>query len=455
MAALAREAALRALRLLRTERIDLGHALARARDPLSDIRDRALATDLVIGTLRWRNALDYQLQARSSKPLARLDTDVLDALRLGGYQLLHLRRVPAGAAVNDAVALVKAAGYRSAAAFANAVLRRLARERDALVWPARPTTDAGTDRSLLVEHLSVVHSHPAWLVDRWLDRYGAAETETWLAVNNRAPALTLSANRLCATREDVARRLRAEGIETSPTKVAPEGLIVTSGRATGSHAYLEGAFVIQDEASQLIPALVEASVGQRVLDACASPGGKTIALAAQATRSGLVVATDVRWRRMELLAATLRRCGTDGVHMIQIATTGNLPFQPASFDRVLVDAPCSGLGTIRRDPDIRWRRQSGDLPALQDAQVDLLKRIAPAVAVRGRLVYSTCSTEPEENEEVVRRFLATTQGFVLVNLATLSQIQPAIRAMATPEGYLRTSPRFGLEGFFAAVLARV
>jgi 16S rRNA (cytosine967-C5)-methyltransferase len=352
------------------------------------------------------------------------------------------------------VASVKAPGYRSAAGFANAVLRRLARERDALTWPPRPPADAGNDRVGLIEHLSVVHSHPAWLVDRWLDRYGAAETETWLAFNNRAPALTLSVNRLRGTREDVACRLRAEGIETSPTKVAPEGLVVTSGRPIGSRAYQDGDFVIQDEASQLIAVLVEASAGQCVLDGCASPGGKTIALAAQTARSGLVVATDVRRRRMELLATTLRRCGANGVHMIQVGTSGDLPFQPASFDRVLVDAPCSGLGTIRRDPDIRWRRRSDDLPAFRDAQVDLLKRLATAVAVRGRLVYSTCSTEPEENEEVVQRFLATTRGFVLVNLATLSQIQPAIRAMATSEGYLRTSPRFGLEGFFAAVLAR-
>jgi 16S rRNA (cytosine967-C5)-methyltransferase len=157
---------------------------------------------------------------------------------------------------------------------------------------------------------------------------------------------------------------------------------------------------------------------------------------------------------MELLAATLRRCRADAVHMIQIAAAGELPFQPASFDRALVDAPCSGLGTIRRDPDIRWRRQPDDLPALRDAQVDLLKRIASVVAARGRLIYSTCSTEPEENEDVVMRFLATTPGFSVVNVATLSNLPPAIHAMTTREGYLRTSPRFGLEGFFAAVLAR-
>jgi 16S rRNA (cytosine967-C5)-methyltransferase len=454
MAAPARAAALRALRLLRTERIDLGDALARTRDPLSDIRDRALATELVVGTLRWRNALDYQLQLRSSKPLVRLDADVLDALRLAAYQLLHLRSVPVSAAVNDAVALVKAAGYRSAAAFANAVLRRLVRERDALTWPARPSADTQNDRAGLVEHLSVVYSHPDWLVDRWLDRYGVAETETWLAFNNRPPALTLRANRLWGTRDEVASRLRAEGIETSPTTIAPDGLILTSGRPIGSDAHQDGAFVIQDEASQIIPLLVEASAAHRVLDACASPGGKTIALSAQTARSRLVVAADVRWRRMELLAATLRRCRADAVHMIQIAAAGELPFQPASFDRALVDAPCSGLGTIRRDPDIRWRRQPDDLPALRDAQVDLLKRIASVVAARGRLIYSTCSTEPEENEDVVMRFLATTPGFSVVNVATLSNLPPAIHAMTTREGYLRTSPRFGLEGFFAAVLAR-
>lgn len=454
MAAPAREAAFRALRALRSSRVDLGAALARAREPLTDIRDRALSTELVVGTLRWRNAIDYQLQLRSSKPLARLDADVLDVLRIAAHQICYLQRVPVSAVVNDAVGLVKAVGFRSAAGFANAVLRRLAREREALTWPTRPPADVAANRPALAEHLSIVHSHPAWLVERWLGRYGVGETETWLAFNNRPPALTLGVNRLYGTREDAAARLLAEGVETTPTTVAPYGLIVTAGHVIGSDAYKDGAFVIQDEASQVIPELVAAANGQRVLDACASPGGKTIALAAQVAPSGLVLATDVRSRRMNLLAATLRRCRVPQVYMVHIPASAGLPFQPASFDRVLVDAPCSGLGTIRRDPDIRWRRQPADLSGLGASQLDLLKRLAPLVAPRGRLIYSTCSTEPEENEDVVARFLAAAPEFSAMPVVTLPSLGPSIHAMATPAGYLRTSPKFRLEGFFGAVLER-
>jgi 16S rRNA (cytosine967-C5)-methyltransferase len=243
-------------------------------------------------------------------------------------------------------------------------------------------------------------------------------------------------------------------VETTPTTVAPHGLIVTAGHVIGSDAYKDGAFVIQDEASQVIPELVVAANGQRVLDACASPGGKTIALAAQVAPSGLVLATDVRSRRMELLAATLRRCRVPQVHMVHIPASADLPFQPASFDHVLVDAPCSGLGTIRRDPDIRWRRQPDDLSGLAASQLDLLERLAPLVAPGGRLIYSTCSTEPEENEDVVARFLAAAPEFSAMPLVTLPSLGPSIHAMATPVGYLRTSPTFGLEGFFGAVLER-
>lgn len=444
MAAPARDAAFRVLSHIASGRGDLGDALSRARDPLQDPRDRALATELATGTLRWRNAIDYQLQRLSGRPLHKLDVAVLDALRLGAYQLLYLDRVPTSAVVNDSVDLVKRAGFRSAAGFANAVLRRLARERDALEWPSRDD---------LVDHLAVVHSHPAWLVARWVERYGAAEAERWLQFNNDPATLTLAANRLLTTRDELIRRLRAEAISAEPTALAPHGIAIREGRALSSSTFAEGYCVVQDEASQIVPELVRARAGQRVLDLCASPGGKTIALAAQCAAAGLVVATDVRPKRVRLLAATVARCRATNVRIAQVPARGTLPFREASFDGVLIDAPCSGLGTVRRDPDIRWRREPSQLPALAATQHELLQRTRHLVASGGCIVYSTCSSEPEENEEVVARFLAEAPEFA-VEALDATDVPAPLHTMATREGYLRTTPAHGLEAFFGAILRK-
>jgi 16S rRNA (cytosine967-C5)-methyltransferase len=450
----ARDAAFRALRAMASLRVDLGEALSRARDPLNDIRDRALATDLATGTLRWRGAIDYQLQRFSAKPLHRLDEAVLDALRLGAYQILYLDRVPVSAVVNDAVAIVGASGFRSATGFTNAVLRRLVRERTTLSWPQRPST-LSEERRALIDYFAIVHSHPAWLVERWLNRYGAETAEAWLQFNNQPPSITVAANRLRATRDEVATRLRGEGIETSPTPMAPHGLVVNAGRVLTSAAFHDGLCLVQDEASQIIPELVPVAAGALVLDACASPGGKTVALAARCTINGTVVATDVRARRIRLLAETMHRCRPPNVRIVHVSDEGTLPFPDATFDSILIDAPCSGLGTLRRDPDIRWRRQPADFPALAAVQSDLLRRLAPLVAAGGHLVYSTCSSEPEENEAVVAAFLTGATSFGVIPLASLSHLSEEIKSMATPEGYLRTTPAHGLEAFFGAVLRQV
>jgi 16S rRNA (cytosine967-C5)-methyltransferase len=445
MTAPARVAAFQALRLVATA--ELGDTLVHTRDPLGDARDRALATELVTGTLRWRGAIDFQLARLSGKPLNRLDPEVLDALRLAAYQLLYLERVPASAVVNDSVNLVKAARLKSAAPFVNAVLRRLERERNALVWPPRHS---------LIEHLSVVHSHPEWLVTRWVERYGAERAEAWVRFNNEPAALTLAVNRSRTDRVALAARLAEHGVETESTPHAPYGLRVTSGRPLATPAFREGLCLVQDEASQLIAEVVAARSGGRVLDACAAPGGKTVALAAQAGPDGMVVATDVRARRMRVLQATLTRCAIGNAYPVQISRSAALPFSNDVFDSVLIDAPCSGLGTLRRDPDVKWKRTPEDLAVFAKAQVELLQRVAPVVAPGGRLVYSTCSSEADENEAVVAAFLAGTRDFSVRPLATLGDVSSAVRALATPDGFLRTDPaRHGLEAFFAAALERV
>ncbi len=454
MLAPARVAAYRTLQLVET--MDLSHALAEARDVLPQARDRALATELVLGTLRWRGALDHQIQRVSGRTLHRLDDPVLRVLRLSAYQLLYLTKVPSSAIVNDAVEIIKTrARLKSAAPFVNAVLRRLTRERESLTWPQPPRVlETPKDRSDLVEYLSVVHSHPAWLVDRWLDRYGVNATEHWLRFNNETPTLTLATNRLMGSREELAGRLEREGIRSAPTGVAPHGARVLDGHPLSSEAFRDGACLVQDEASQLIPELVAAREGARVLDLCAAPG-KTVALAAQVGPAGLIIASDVRSHRMAILAATLERCRVHRSALVHIAPTGALPFRAEAFDAVLVDAPCSGLGTVRRDPDIKWKRAPDDLAGYARAQGDLLRSVAPAVATGGRLVYSTCSSEPEEDENVVGAFLDGHREFTLLPIGSLHVLPSAIRALATPEGCMRTlPPRDGLEAFFGAVLQR-
>jgi 16S rRNA (cytosine967-C5)-methyltransferase len=447
MTAPARTAAYHALRAIAGDRADLPSALAHSRQHLSDERDRALAAEIVTGTLRWQRNLDHLVEHVAKRPLHRLDPDVATILRLSLYQLLHLDRVPASAVVDDAVDLTRGARKMSATGFVNAVLRTTLRQRHRLPLPPRPDEEAGRDAQLA--YLGVTHSHPEWLVARWLDRHGFEASERWVRFNNETPRLTIRANTLSARREEVATALAADGIETETTRYAPDGLIVTEGNPLRRDP--GGLFFVQDEASQLVSVAVHARAGERVLDLCASPGGKSAAMAADMRDTGTLVACDVRPRRLTLLKETIRTSGARNARVVQVPASGPLPFA-APFDRVLVDAPCSGLGTIRRDPDIRWRRVESDLALLAGSQLTLLSRAAEVVASGGRLVYATCSSEPEENEQVVDAFLAEHRDFALEELRRDgSVLAPFIDA----RGMMRTLPfEHGLEAFFAAALVR-
>jgi len=445
MTAPARVAAFHALRAVDNGSADLPSALARSRQHLQDDRDRSLAADIVTGTLRWQRSVDHLIEQMAKRPLTKLDADVVTILRLSLYQLLNLTRVPASAVVDDAVDLTRAARKPSATGFVNAVLRSTIRQKHRLPLPPRPS---GDDTDAALAYLGITHSHPEWLVRRWLERYGFDDTERWVQFNNATPPLTLRANRLRATRDAVRRALDDGGVETEPASVAPDGLIVTAGNPLRRPA--DGLFFVQDEASQLVALVAGAQPGERVLDLCASPGGKTTAMAADMEDRGVIVASDVRPRRLRLLHDTVRLSGSRHTHIVQVPGRGPLPFTDA-FDCVLVDAPCSGLGTIRRDPDIRWRRREAELTTLARDQEDLLARAAGAVATGGRLVYATCSSEPEENEQVVDRFMDQHPGFELTSLAP----HPVLGRFADSRGMFRTLPfAHGLEAFFAAVLVR-
>ncbi len=449
MIAPARVAAYDILSAVTGGRADLPAAIASVRATLHDERDRALASEIAVGVQRWRAALDRLIAEFSKRPVERLDAEIVEILRLSIYQLLHLTRVPAAAVVDDAVNLAERVGKRRAAGFVNAVLRGISRNRRPLPLPPRPADPA--DRASALEYFSVTLSHPRWLVARWYERLGFDTTERWLRFNNLPAPLTLRANRLKLTPGELVALLEGDGVHVTPGRFAPDALVVDEGYPLRGAGPVQGWFVVQDEASQLVPLLAGPSPGARVLDTCASPGGKTTALAAMMGGRGLLIACDVRDRRMELLRRTVSTSGASNVRLVQADLLTRLPFSTL-FDCVLVDAPCSGLGTLRRDPDIRWRRREAALAVLAETELEMLRHAREIVAPGGRLVYATCSGEPEENEAVVERFLDMAPDFTAVD-ARSATLLPA--DVVDARGHLRTSPHLhGLEAFFGSVFQR-
>jgi 16S rRNA (cytosine967-C5)-methyltransferase len=391
------------------------------------------------------------LTAQSSRPLDALDPAVRRILRLAAYQLLYLDRVPARSVVDDAVEQTRASGHAKATGFVNGLLRSLIRAR-----PSGRSTSSDTNRTdtaLDLDALAVELSHPRWLLARWMERHGVEAAVRWAQFNNEPAPLTLRTNTLRTSRESLVAVLADESVLVEPTRRDPNGLRVRSGDALATQAMRDGLFVVQDEASQLVGELAAALAGPRMLDACAAPGGKTVALAAAASGSGaLIVAADRRPRRLRLLKQNLVRAGLVPT-VVQIDLRQALPFPPI-FDLVLVDAPCSGLGTVRREPDIKWRRSEAELPELALAQGVMLDVASRVVAPGGRLVYATCSSEPEENDAVVDAFLARQPAFSAVRPSE-EDLHPGLAEVLDAAGRLRTLPHVHqLEAFFAAAMRR-
>ena len=370
----------------------LGAAGDRGRAPLKR-EDAALATELTLGVLRRLRLLDFLLERHLSEPVASLDLEVLLALRLGLYQLRWLERVPARAAVHESVELVKRAKKRSAASLVNAVLRRAAES-------------AGTPAEKLVprelppaERLGILHSHPAWMVERWLARFGEARTVALMEANNRAPRVTCAVLEP-ARQSEIITGLEGAGLEVEPGRWLRAAVTVRGGNLAGTEAFRRGRVSIQDEASQMVALLVDARAGDSVLDLCAAPGGKTALLARTAGPAALLVAADLHPHRLRAMQAQLARVGVAHARLVALDAATPLPFA-RRFERILVDAPCSGTGTLERNPEIRWRLRPDDLADLHGRQVAMLAHALELLAPGGRLVYSTCSLEPEENESVV------------------------------------------------------
>lgn len=440
----ARRAAFEILRRVEDEGSFAAPLLASAADDLTP-EDRALCYELVLGVLRRQSWLDALAEYYAGRPSEKLDAPVRRALRLGLYQLRFLARVPARAAVNESVNLAHASRLRSAAPFINAVLRRAVRE---------PELDPAANIREPLKKISVETSHPLWLVERWAAQSGADEAAAFARANNASAPAAFRVNPVRAEASEVFERLREAGVEVSASSVAPEAWRVAEGRGGVAATLLrtlvgEGHIYLQDEASQLVAHVLGARAGERVLDACAAPGSKTTHVASLAADRALVVAGDRYEQRLRLVREASERQGLRSVSTLLLDAEAILPFADETFDRVLVDAPCTGTGTLRHNPEIRWRITPGDIEELASKQRRILRQAARVVRPGGRLVYSTCSVEREEDEEVVADFLGAHTDFRQV------ESRPAPSHSLTETGAARAWPhRDGVDGFFVAALEK-
>ncbi|MGA9975429.1 MAG: 16S rRNA (cytosine(967)-C(5))-methyltransferase RsmB [Candidatus Sulfotelmatobacter sp.] len=416
--------------------------------------DHSLATELVMGVLRWRSLLDSQIAASSAQPLAKLDPEVLTALRLGTYQLRWLSRIPARAAINESVELVKHARKRSAAPFVNAVLRKLDASVSRVDNSLPPAiSDAST------ETLAASSAHPLWLVERWAHAYGLDSAFRICRYDQSVPVTAIRLRR-----PEAEERIKAEGIELAPGAFLASARRVQHGDVTRSAAFRAGLIVIQDEASQLVAALV--GHGTHILDCCAAPGGKTLAIADRNPRAN-ISAVELHPHRARLLrrmlSAPVPQTATNPNDIRVVAADArDLPFA-TKFDHVLADVPCSGTGTLARNPEINWRLAPQDLADLQGRQLAILRSAMAHVAPGGRLIYSTCSLEKEENEDVIERLSEEDSSFRVIDChAELEQLREQSEliwpnpASLTRGPYLRTLPGVQpCDGFFAAILEKI
>ena len=405
-------------------------------------RDRALVTELVLGTLRWRARIDHALAQFSRRSLDQVDPPLLTTLRLAAHQILHLDRIPAPAAVDESVGLARRWEGRSGAGFVNGVLRALC--RGPVAWPG---PDAGP-----VDRLAIQGSHPAWMVQRWIDRLGERDTEALLEANNRPAQTHLRVNRRRGSVDGLVERLAVEGMTAEPGRWVPGSLRVSSGSPTSGPSFDEGLFYVQDEASMLVAELLGVAAGDRVVDLCSAPGGKTTDLAERLGADGLLVAADRSRRRLDQVREHCTRLGLDGVRRLLQDTTAPA-LEAATMHRVLLDAPCTGTGILRRRPEIRWRRGPEDPARMARLQRSMLEAAAPLVRPGGTLVYSVCSLEEEEGPGVVAAFLERRSDFRAEDPS--ARVPPELVSHTGGLPHLTTWPhRHDVDGFFAVLLRR-
>ena len=415
---------------------------------LTDSRDRQFVTLLVNGSLKHRLTLDYALRWHLSKPMSSLPHEVRAILRLGAFQLLYVDKVPNAVAVNESVELAKQ--FPKFTGLVNVVLRKVMTKAWDFPWP-----DA---KRQTVRYLSVRYSHPEWMIQRWLKRWGLEETEALCQANNEPAQTWIRTNTLKISREDLMNRLTLEGVTVELGTRIPESLRIQHFGAIGRlESFEEGLFTVQDESSQLVAHVVDPKPGQRVLDTCSAPGGKTTHLAQRMQDMGDIMAFDIHEKKLDLINQSAERLGITIIQS-QWGDARDLPgVRLGSQQRVLVDAPCSGLGVLRRRADLRWQKEEQDLKELPLLQLAILERASSCVEVGGDLIYSTCTIEPEENFEVVKTFRTRHPEFEAVNLVDELpfDLEDPRDIQQASKGMLQLLPhRHNMDGFFLAKFRR-
>lgn len=406
--------------------------------------DRAFLTELTYGILRWREKLDWSIRHFSKVPFEKIDPQTLNLLRLGLYQIQFLTRTPASAAVNESVELAKRFRGSGGGGFVNAILRSFLRKKEAILYP-----DIRQDPAL---HLSVMYSHPLWLVRRWIEEVGVEETLRICVLNNRIPSLTLRTNTLRLKREELIGRFDRTKLKATPTRYSADGVLLTDPPPVSELPFLnEGLFIIQDEASQLVTEILNPEPGEIVLDGCAAPGGKTTHLAQRMENRGEIYALDLTREKLSLIEEICKRLGIVMVKRLKGDATRALPLpEGMKFDRILADVPCSGFGTLRRNPDLKWKKGEEEIKRLSKLQSTILNHLSGYVKRGGVLVYSTCTVFREENEGVVEPFLNDHPEF---HLDPMSEFLPERFHPLIRNGYLKTfPPKDEMDGFFVARL---
>jgi 16S rRNA (cytosine967-C5)-methyltransferase len=417
--------------------------------PELDSRDRALATELVYGVLRWQSRLDWIIDQEVNISPAKIDLPVRLVLRLATYQLIFLDRIPPAAAVNEAVELTKANQPQHVVRFVNGVLRTIARKAETL-------KEASPEGSL-AEHLAVRYSYPVWLVQCWLTELGDRETEALCAANNQIAPTSVRVNTLKTTVEAMVAAFKELGFSVEVGNLVPEALHLRSIRTDLSSLlqFQRGEFQVQDEASQLVAHLVQPQPGERVLDGCAGLGAKSTHLAQLMENQGKITAVDNQGWKLNRLMENARRLQISCIEPLETdVLTLEQSGEQLSFDRILLDAPCSGLGVLRRNPDIKWKVKPKDFRRLHLIQREMLGRLAPLVNPGGVLVYATCTLTSDENETTLKAFLAEHPEFYLESARPY--LPPGCGGTVDRTGAVQTWPhRHGVDGFYAARLRRL
>jgi 16S rRNA (cytosine967-C5)-methyltransferase len=445
----AREVALRALRDVDVKAAFANLALdAHLTRSKLEPRDRGLATELTYGVTRRRASIDWVISQVATRALSQIDPWIRNDLRLAVYQILYMERIPRSAAVDEAVELARQYGHEGVAKFVNGVLRNLIRKLPTLVWPS-PEEDP-------VRALAILHSHPEWLVREWRERYGTEQAVQLMEASNRIPPLTVRVNTLKATREQVVEALAAEGVRAEPTPHSPFGLIIHD---LTSASYLDrlktmktGLFAVQDESSMLVGPVVAPQPGQTVIDVAAAPGGKTTHMAELMQNQGQIIAMDIHEHKVGLIEENAKRLGITMIQGVRGDAREVGKLMPGRADAVLCDVPCSGLGTLARRPDARWRKEAGDIAGLVPIQEAILESASAAVKPGGTLVYSTCTIHPRENQELVTAFVERHPEF---RFDDIRPYLPEGLAADAHEGWIQLMPHIhGTDGFFIARLKK-